>query len=161
VDASLCRQHVERLLADETALLLKLQTLLDREYTFIKGNDVDALEQTGEVRQSCMGELVRVEDERRSLCRMAGKSVDLSGLDQLLRWCDPQATLQSRWAECATHATRCRELNDRNGMLVSARLKQVSGLLNTITGHNASPATYGPQNAYAATNVGRMIRSEA
>ncbi|HTE39373.1 MAG TPA: flagellar protein FlgN [Steroidobacteraceae bacterium] len=163
MDANLCRQHVERLLSEEIGLMVKLQTLLDREFMFINSNDVESLEEAGEFRQACTGDLVRVEDERRSLCRMAGKGADLAGLDQLMKWCDPKGTLQSRWTDCAAHATRCRELNDRNGLVVSARLQQVSGMLNLITGRNNAPATYGPaKGAYgAAPATGRMFRSEA
>jgi flagellar biosynthesis protein FlgN len=161
MDATLCRDNLDRLLAEENSLLDKLETLLDREYGYIAKNEVDALEEAGQVRQSCMGDLVRVEEERRSLCRMSGKTPDLRGLDELLKWCDPQGSLQSSWKECATRATRCRQLNDRNGMIVAARLKRVEGLLNIVTGGSQSPGTYGPQGAYTATATGRMVRSEA
>jgi flagella synthesis protein FlgN len=162
MDANLCREHVERLLGVETALLGQLETLLDSEFQLLNGDDIDALENAGQARQSCMSELLRVEDERRSLCRMSGKSSDLNGLNELIQWCDPARTLQPRWAECADRAARCRDLNNRNGMVVATRLKRVEGMLNVITGRGQQPATYGPQrNAYANAPTGRMIRSEA
>jgi flagellar biosynthesis protein FlgN len=161
MDASLSRDHLERLIVEENGLLARLETLLDHEYGFLKKNDVDALEKAGNTRQACMGDLVRVEDERRSLCRMSGKTADLHGLEELLKWCDPKGSLQVLWAECGTRATRCRELNDRNGTLVAARLKRVGGMLDILTGRSHAPATYGRQGMYAPTAVGRMIRSEA
>jgi flagellar biosynthesis/type III secretory pathway chaperone len=161
MDASLSRDHLERLIVEENGLLAQLEILLDREYGLIKNNDVDALEKAGNVRQSCMGDLIRVEEERRSLCRMSGKSADLHGLEELLKWCDPKGTLQSRWTECGTRATRCRELNDRNGIIVAARLKRVGGMLDILTGRSQAPATYSPQGMYAPAAVGRMVRSEA
>jgi flagella synthesis protein FlgN len=162
MDANLCREQVERLLAVETSLLGQLETLLDREFDLLNGDDVDSLERAGEARQSCMGELLRVEDERRSLCRMSGKSTDLNGLHELIQWCDPTRSLQPRWSECATLAARCRDLNNRNGIVVAARLKRVEGMLNIITGRGQQPATYGPQkNAYANAATGRMIQSHA
>lgn len=161
MDASLCRDHLERLLAEENGLLAQLETLLDLEHSVLNNNDVDALEQAGQVRQTCMGSLVRVEDERRSLCRMSGKTADQRGLEELLKWCDTKGSLQAHWAECATRATRCRDRNDRNGMIVTARLKRVEGMLNIITGRTQTPATYGRQGAYAPTTTGRMVRSEA
>jgi flagella synthesis protein FlgN len=159
LDAGLCREHLARLMSDETRLLAQLETLLDNEHTHLNGNDIDALEEAGAARQTCMGELVRVEDERRSLCRMSGKTADVKGLEELIRWCDPDSTLQSHWARCAEHAKRCRELNDRNGRVVTARLKRVAGMLDVITGRGQSPATYGPQGAYSPVVTGRMIRS--
>jgi flagellar biosynthesis/type III secretory pathway chaperone len=161
MDASLCREQLQRMLAVENGLLAKLETLLDTEHAFIADDDIEALEQAGQSRQSCMVELVRLEDERRSLCRMLGKKPDLSGLEELLKWCDPKGSLQAQWKECAERATRCRSLNDRNGIIVTARLKRVEGLLNIVTGRTQAPATYGRQGAYASVPVGRMIRSEA
>jgi flagellar biosynthesis protein FlgN len=160
VDINLCRESIERLLVEECGLLAQLETLLDTEHRHLIGNDIDAFEQAGAARQTCMGKLVRIEDERRSLCRMSGKSVDRAGLQQLLAWCDPKNTLQRRWLEINDRATRCRERNDRNGIVVAARLRRVEGMLNVITGRDQAPATYGPQR-YAAAPVGRMIRSEA
>jgi flagellar biosynthesis protein FlgN len=161
MDANLCRDQLARLMNDETRLLAQLEALLDNEHSFLNSNDIDGLEQAGAARQSCMIELVRVEDERRSLCRMTGKSADVHGLEQLIKWCDPQGTLTSHWQRCADHATRCRDRNDRNGRIVTARLKRVEGMLDIITGRDQQAKTYGPQGAYAPTNTGRMLRSEA
>jgi flagellar biosynthesis protein FlgN len=161
VDADLCRESLGRLLSDECGLLAQLETLLDNEHGFLVGNDIDALEKAGAARQSCMSALVRIEDERRSLCKMSGKTPDPRGLHELLKWCDPGNTLQKRWQEYSDRATRCRERNDRNGIVVAARLKRVAGMLNVITGRDRAPVTYGPQRAYAQAPVGRMISSEA
>jgi flagellar biosynthesis/type III secretory pathway chaperone len=159
LDAGLCRDHLARLMSDETRLLTELEGLLDNEHAYLNSNDIDGLEHAGAARQTCMGELVRIEDERRSLCRMSGKSADLKGLEDLIRWCDPNGTLKPHWERCAEHATRCRERNDRNGLVVAARLKRVEGMLNIITGRSVQPTTYGPQNAYSQTGTGRMVRS--
>ncbi len=161
MDAELCREHLTRLMSDESRLLAQLEVLLDNEHRYLSSNDIDGLEKAGEERQTCMGELVRIEDERRSLCRMSGKTADLLGLEALIKWCDPNGTLRSYWSDCAEHATRCRQRNDRNGMIVTARLKRVEGILTIITGRSQSQPTYGPQGAYVLPNIGRMIRSEA
>lgn len=161
LDAGGCRETLARLMADETRLLVRLENLLDNEHACLNDNDIDGLERVGAERQTCMGELVRLEEERTSLCRMSGQSPDLKGLERLIQWCDPNGTLKTHWERCATHATRCRERNDRNGLVVAARLKRVEGMLDIITGRDKKPATYTAQgNAYAQTsNVGRMVRS--
>jgi flagellar biosynthesis protein FlgN len=161
MDATLCKDHLHRLITEENRLLSELETLLDNEFGFLNNSDIDALENAGQQRQTCMGALVRIEDERRSLCSMSGKPTDLSGLEQLLKWCDPKGSLQAGWSECASRATRCRQLNDRNGMVVAARMKRVEGMLNVITGKSQAPTTYGKQGAYAPMSTGRMVRSEA
>jgi flagellar biosynthesis/type III secretory pathway chaperone len=67
---------------------------------------------------------VRIEDERRSLSRAAGHSEDPSGLHSLLAWCDPTGLLKPALQEYRDRTQRCRELNDRNGILVNGRLQQ-------------------------------------
>jgi hypothetical protein len=86
MDAKLCREHVERLLSEESALLTRLAGLLESEHVYLSGNDVEALERATDARQACMGDLVRVEEERRTMCRMWGHTNDLAGLEALLKW---------------------------------------------------------------------------
>jgi flagellar biosynthesis protein FlgN len=148
VDPTVCREHLERLLAEEIKSLAELEKLLDREHELLVGNDVEALERAGIARQACISELLRIEDERRSLCRMMNVPADMTGLDRLLTWCDPSRALRRRWANCAEIATRCRGLNDRNGALVAARMKNVEGMLDIITGRANQPKVYGRQGAF-------------
>jgi flagellar biosynthesis protein FlgN len=161
MDAPLCRDHLQRLVTDENRLLDQLETLLDEELEYLNRDDIEALSNAGQARQSCMGELIRIEDERRSLCRMSGRSGDKQGLEELLNWCDPSGSLKALWQDYAARALRCRERNDRNGIMVTARLKRIEDMLNVITGRTQAPATYGKQGAYAPAAAGRMLRSEA
>ena len=148
MDPGVCREHLEKLLAEEVGALSQLESLLDREHELLVANDVDELERAGDARQACVGILVRVEDERRTLCRMMNVPADKTGLDRLLTWCDPSGTLKRRWSGCADLATRCRDLNDRNGALVTARLKRTEGMLNVITGRANHPKVYGKQGSF-------------
>jgi flagellar biosynthesis/type III secretory pathway chaperone len=107
--------------------------------------------------------LLKLEDERRGLCSMHGYETDLTGLAKLIAWCDPARTLLARYDECSTRAKRCRELNDRNGILVGAQMKRVEGLLGAITGTSGEPRAYGPRgmgNPYAAS-AGQVLSAEA
>jgi len=161
MEAKLCREHLDRLLGEEADALAHLEGLLDLEHDVILGRDPDALERAGREREHHMGTLMRIEEERRSLCRMLGKSSDAQGLEQLIKWCDPSRSLLNRLSECSDRAGRCRDANNRNGLLVASRLKHVEGMLNAIAGRNQQPVTYGRQNAYANTQTGRMISREA
>jgi flagellar biosynthesis protein FlgN len=148
VDPGVCREHLQKLLAEEFNALTQLETLLDREHELLVANDVDGLERAGESRQACVGELLRIEDERRSLCRMMNVPTDAQGLERLLRWCDPSNTMQRRLGDCHQRATKCRELNERNGALVTARLKKVEGMLDVLTGRANQPKVYGRQGMF-------------
>jgi flagellar biosynthesis/type III secretory pathway chaperone len=162
VDPSVCRESLASLLSQENAALEQLAALLDREHGALVANDVAALETAMNERHGCIGGIVRLEEERRSLCRMHGHPADASGLQGLLAWCDPNGSLKSHWAECAKRGTRCRELNDRNGALVNARLQRVETLLGALTGnHPADSRTYGPGGAYAEPRAGRVVTTQA
>jgi flagellar biosynthesis/type III secretory pathway chaperone len=89
--------------------------------------------------------------------------MDLQGLSRLISWCDPAGTLARPYDECAERARKCRDLNDRNGILVGAQIKRVEGLLGAITGAAAEPRAYGPRGqagAYSAA-AGSVISAEA
>jgi flagellar biosynthesis/type III secretory pathway chaperone len=71
--------------------------------------------------------------------------------------------LHQRYEECAQRAKKCRELNDRNGLLVGAQIKRVEGLLGAMTGTSAEPRSYGPRglaNPYSSS-AGKVISAEA
>ena len=155
------REHFEKLLAEEAGALTQLETLLDREHELLLANDVDELDRAGQARHVCVGQLVRIEEERRSLCRMLDVPADPPGLKRLLQWCDPSDGLRHRWAECAERAARCRTLNDRNGALVTARLKNVEGILEVLTGRANQPKVYGRQGGYELQGRSAQVLAKA
>jgi len=156
-----CREHFAQLLTEELAGLNELAGLLEHEHKLLVANDVTALESAMHERQSCVARIMRVDEERRSLCRGLGYSTDVPGIEKLLRWCDPQASLAARWAECAARTAQCRELNDRNGVLVRARLKRVQDLLATLIGRGRESNTYGRRGAAVSGSVGAVVTAEA
>ena len=161
MEVNACREALAAILATEATQLAELASLLDREHGLLVANNIDTLEAVMAERQIAVGKLLSAEEERRGLCRMHGRGVDAAGVMQLMNWCDPQGSLRSRWEECARGATRCRELNDRNGALVMARMKRVETLLTALTGKPREVPTYGPKGAYAPARSGRVLATEA
>jgi flagellar biosynthesis protein FlgN len=157
VDPHVCREHLAGLLGEEVTALGELEELLKREHEVLASEDVDALEKTARLRQERVGALARIEEQRRSLCSMHGHSPDLAGLERLITWCDPKGSLMSRLRECAERVARCRDLNDRNGTMVGARLKRVEGLLGILTGRADRADTYSPRGSTAAARPGRVL----
>ena len=157
LSAAGCRDHLARLLDEESGELARLEVLLDKEHAILAANDVEKLTAAGVERQRCITALFRIEDERRSLCRMLDIETTAAGIEKLLKWCDPSRALQRRWAACTESAQRCRSLNDRNGALVNARLKRVEGLLNVVTSRPAVKGTYGKQAAGAPARTGYVL----
>ncbi|HEY0339576.1 MAG TPA: flagellar protein FlgN [Steroidobacteraceae bacterium] len=157
LDREVCREHLAEVLTQEAGLLDELRTLLEREYEVLGTKDAIAVEKTVLARQERMGALARVEEQRRALCSLHGYSADHAGLEGLMVWCDPQGTLVSRLRECAKRAADCRDLNDRNGTLVAAKLKRVEGLLGALTGRSSSADTYNANGSNAPTRPGRVL----
>lgn len=161
MDAALTRDHLARLLTEENTALAEFEALLEREHAALRKRDIDALEALADARQSSLTHLLKLEDERRSVCSMLGYETDLRGLARLIAWCDPRRSLARAYDECADRARRCRDLNDRNGILVGAQMKRVEGLLGAITG-NQAPRAYGPRGvAGYASPSGQVLSAEA
>lgn len=92
-----CRRGLDRLLTEELAALAELERLLEAEReVLVRNESPEALEDACARRQDCMGGLLRVQDERRSLVRALGFEADAAGLERLLRECDPQRSLPAR-----------------------------------------------------------------
>jgi flagellar biosynthesis/type III secretory pathway chaperone len=145
----------------ESSALNELAVLLDREHGYLEANDAASLEGANRERQRCVARIFRVDEERRALCRDRGYPLDLKGLEQLIRWCDPKGTLAAGWAECFAAAGKCRRLNDRNGALVTARLTHVQARLDTLIKSRREATTYGPRGAYSQASSGRVVSTEA
>lgn len=150
-----------RLLSEETQLLVELEQQLMKEHEFLAANDVDSLERAGDARQQTVARLLRIDDERRSLCRLTGHDTDRIGLGALLTWCDPAGTLAGAQGEAARRAESCRAQNERNGALVTARLTRVAGMLDMISS-NSVTRTYEPGATRSApAPAGRLVSVSA
>ena len=121
-DPTLCREQLATLMAEQNAHLAALEGLLTQEYDLLQSRDAEGLEKAATARQQCLGHILRIEDERRALCRATGRNEDTAGLHSLLAWCDPTGLLMPAMHEYRERTRRCREQNDRNGILVNGRL---------------------------------------
>ena len=125
-DPTLCREQLATLMAEQNAHLAALESLLTQEYELLQTRNAEGLEKTGTARQQCIGQILRIEDERRALCHATGHSEDAAGLHSLLARCDPTGLLMPAMQEYRERTQRCREQNDRNGILVNSRLQRVT-----------------------------------
>lgn len=161
MDPHTCREHMGRLIAEETEALGELAVLLDREYAHLNDSDAEALNATMRERHQCVARILKVDDERRNLCRTLGHSHDLKGLETLLRWCDPQRTLAPAWTRCTAAAAQCRGLNDRNGALAAARLQNVQARLGMLVNGRRDAVTYGPRGTCSVAHTPQGLSREA
>lgn len=141
-DPTLCREQLATLMAEQNTHLAALEALLKQEHDLLQARDPEGLEKAGAARQQSMAHILRVEEERRALCRDAGYADETSGLHGLLAWCDPTGLLVPVLQEYRERTQRCRELNDRNGFLVNGRLQQDA---RTYGPGNDDSSGYGPR----------------
>lgn len=157
-----CRAHLANLLADEAALLAQLGKQLAHEHDLLTRNDIDGLDAAGNARQGTVAAMLRVEEDRRSLCRMLGHPADAAGVAAMLRWCDPAGSLAAAQSEVTERAVQCRAQNDRNGALVSARLARVSGMLGMLDPVPARTPVYGAgATRPTGDHSGRLLATSA
>lgn len=162
MDARHCADLLGRLIDEESATLAELAELLEREHAVLaKNGSIDELEEACEARQICMGTLLRIEDERRGILRLFGLPDAPSSLDALLGNCDADGSLRRRWTATLDQARRCRELNDRNGALVGARMRRIEGLLDVLTGQRSAPMLYGPRGRMARDRLDPALSTRA
>jgi flagellar biosynthesis/type III secretory pathway chaperone len=158
MDRSVCREHLQELFRDEAALLVELEALLTLEARILEHSDIRQIEQTTRDRQARMGALARLEEQRRALCALHGFAADRAGLTAVMNWCDPSGTLTALLGECASRAVRCRALNDRNGVIVAARLQRIESMLGVLTARPVRCDTYDPQGRVpAGLRPGRVL----
>jgi flagellar biosynthesis/type III secretory pathway chaperone len=140
-DPTHCHERLGTLMAEQNAQLAALERLLTREHEMLQARDVEGLDRSGTERQQCIGQIARLEDERRELCRAAGRADDPAALHSLLTWCDPTGLLRPVMREYLERTQRCREQNDRNGILVNARLQRSPGMEGRTYGPDSGPAS--------------------
>jgi flagellar biosynthesis/type III secretory pathway chaperone len=161
IDTKVCYEQMATLLAAEADALARLEELLRQEHEVLGQNDVTALERTSSARQEQISALANIEEQRRALCRTQGFTTDAKGLRELIATCDSMGNLSVQLNRCTERATRCRQLNERNGAVVAARLKRVEGLLGILTGRGDEVPTYGPQGspqgAGSGSRSGRVL----
>ncbi|HEY6482501.1 MAG TPA: flagellar protein FlgN [Steroidobacteraceae bacterium] len=161
MEAAVCRERLGRLLQEETTALTELSDLLEREHTHLLANDVAGLDAANHERQRRVARIIAIDEERRALCLDLDRANDPQGLQELLHWCDPRGTLAGSSAARAQAAARCRQLNDRNGALVGARLQHVQARLSLLLNQRRDPVTYDPRGRYGAEGAGRVLATEA
>lgn len=143
MDPTLIGDHMSGLLTEETLLLARLERLLEKEAEVLQGDDLDAVESVGHERQRCTSSLLKIDQERRETCHMLGFDTTRAGFEALLAFCDPTGELNRRWQAELALLSRCQAANDRNGAVVTAKLRRVESVLAAVRGNEPAAQAYG------------------
>jgi flagellar biosynthesis protein FlgN len=153
------QRHLNRIVDDETRLLSELQALLHDEAAILVRNDMEAISRIGSTRQQCIDALTRLEVERADTCRMLSFGQGGGALTSLYGWCDPSGALTSKWLANLAIARQCKQLNDTNGAVVTAKLSRVQQLLMAIRGASAPPVYSARASRYGALGTRDLGRA--
>lgn len=106
----------------------QLEAVLESERDALASADVTALDHIGERKQQLMQQLEQLDVERLQLSQNAPLA----------------STVEPVWQQVVRTLQSCRDLNQRNGLLVGQRLGQVRRALSVLTGRNGDAGVYGP-----------------
>jgi flagellar biosynthesis/type III secretory pathway chaperone len=158
IDRDDVQRHLDRILTEESQLLVELLSVLERETAIVSGDDAEAIARIGSNRHRCVDRLSRLGIERTDTCRMLSFGDDKIGLNKMFDWADPSRALGGRWSSNLEQARRCKALNDRNGAIVAAKLDRVQQLLGKLRG-SSPPVVYSAKGsrygALGARDLGR------
>jgi flagellar biosynthesis protein FlgN len=136
------RSHLERILSEEAGLLEELERVLTQETEVLSGDDTTAIQSIGGARHRCIDALTRLDAERADTCRMLSFGHGAAALDKLFAWADPTEALRRQWLRNLELGRRCKDINERNGAIVSVKLGRVRQALGKLRGAQP-PAVYG------------------
>lgn len=156
VEPASVHARLARVIAEEARLLARLEEILRDESSVLAGRDVAAIEKIGDSRHETVEALARLEAERNSACRTLALEPGSGAYERLLTWADPTRGLHRQWNRNLEIVRRCKELNDRNGAIVTLQLRRVRELLGALRGTAPSPV-YGTGPG-ASDRVGETTR---
>ena len=152
-----CRASLETVIRDSQLQAEKLEALLSAEQSALRNQDSDALENVASKKLGCVAELDALENTRRGIAISAGFTTDPAGMNDLLDWCDKNASLQDEWSSLLDTASRCEQQNRSNGAVSHVRAQQLRAALAILSGNPDATHIYSPAGTAAGGNDHREI----
>jgi len=153
---------LDRQIGAGTALLAALES----ERGALAGFDPAALAHSTAEKERLVAEFDRLDADRRRCVARLGfgpARADMAGLiraaeDPAYREESRQAgPLATRWRRLVAVAERCRDANERNGLIVSMHSRRVLKTLNVLRTGRPDELTYGPGGGAGAGHAARAL----
>ncbi|HLW26003.1 MAG TPA: flagellar protein FlgN [Steroidobacteraceae bacterium] len=125
------RRRLEELLDREIEVAHALLGTLADERSALGGSVPDALEKQAAVKMQLLGQLEKLEDERRALSHIASQTLPGArpGAGSTLA-----AGVAERWRALMEIISRCRSVNELNGYIINTRRGHIQQLLGAVRG---------------------------
>jgi len=155
---------LDRQIAVGNALLHALES----EKGTLTGFDLAALEHSTAEKERLVADFDRVDAERQRIVARLGFGPTRADMVDLIRAAEDPAyredsrqagPVATRWRRLVSIAERCRDANERNGLIVSMQTRRVTKTLNVLRTGRPDDLTYGRSGASAsgyARDLGRV-----
>lgn len=147
------------LLDRQIAVGNSLLAALESERGTLTGFDLAALADSTAEKERLAAEFDRLDGDRRLLVARLGFGAARADMVALIRAAEDPAyredarqagPLATRWRRLVSLAERCRDANERNGLIVSMQSRRVTKTLNVLRTGRADELTYGPAGSAGA-----------
>jgi flagellar biosynthesis/type III secretory pathway chaperone len=143
-----------------------LVSALESERVALTGFDLAALEETTRAKQALAAEFELLDGERRRTLARYGYGPGRTDMAALIRAVEDPGyredarrlgPLGNRWRRLVTLIERCRDDNQRNGMIVSLQTQRVTKTLNVLRTGRPDELTYGRARAPGLAQSSRAL----
>ena len=147
------------LLDRQIAVGNSLLAALESERGTLTGFDLAALADSTAEKERLAAEFDRLDGDRRLLVARLCFGAARADMVALIRAAEDPAyredarqagPLATRWRRLVSLAERCRDANERNGLIVSMQSRRVTKTLNVLRTGRADELTYGPAGSAGA-----------
>jgi len=153
---------LDRQIAAGNALLAALEA----ERSALTGFDPAALEHSTAEKERLVAEFDRIDADRRHSIARLGFGPTRADVLELIRAAEDPAyredsrqagPLATRWRRLVSVAERCRDANERNGLIVSMHSRRVTKTLNVLRTGRPDELTYGPGGGAGSGHGARAL----
>jgi len=119
-----------------------LKETLETERQALEDQDIDALQQTVQVKGNCVAQLQTLESERKDVCTECGFDDPGVQMRQITAWCDLDSKIQNSWEQLMVIAAECNAHNITNGSIIRLRQQHIESGLSVLRGQSPGQDTY-------------------
>jgi flagellar biosynthesis/type III secretory pathway chaperone len=148
------RRRLEDLLDREIDIARALATTLEAERTALTGVSPEAVERQTAEKLRILGNIEKLEDERRALAAAAQQGLPGARVPQSTGMSAP---VRERWLLLMELMAGCRKANEVNGCIINLRQGQIRQLLGVVRGGTAP--TYSAQGRTSAKSLRALARA--
>jgi flagellar biosynthesis/type III secretory pathway chaperone len=148
------RRRLEDLLDREIEIARMLAATLDAERAALTGASPEAVEHRAAEKIQLLGNIEKLEDERRALAAVADQGLPGTSVARGTRIA---ATVAGRWHTLMELMSGCRMANEINGHIINLRRGQIQQLIGIVRG--GSPVTYTSQGKTLAKALRALAKA--